>query len=71
MSPSTETVTCFITGETIPSADAHDWRFTYEFDAYVSPKGQRLVAKCLEINPNDDAEPADAELAIIHREWSA
>tara|TARA_Y100001937_G_C7081818_1_gene313370 strand:+ start:304 stop:537 length:234 start_codon:yes stop_codon:yes gene_type:complete len=57
------TKTCYITGETIP--DDANARFTYEFDAWVSEEGQRIV--------EEDArgpEPSE-ENRIIFAEWYA
>ena len=55
--------TCFITGEFIPEDDHA--RFTHEFDAWVSEKGQKIV--------EDDARgpnPSE-ENRIIFSEWYA
>lgn len=59
MSPdSPENNFCFVTGKHIPVGEP--CRFTFEFDAWVSEEGQRVVYA---------SSPADEELNIIHREW--
>jgi hypothetical protein len=50
---------CFVTGVPIPSC--HPRRFTFEFDAWVSKKGQQIVYA--------SSPSGETELSIIHREW--
>jgi hypothetical protein len=57
------TKTCYVTGKTM--SDEDDARFTYEFDAWVSVEGQKIVEEAARgSNP-------DAESLIIFREWYA
>ena len=56
---------CYITGEVIPeNADA---RFTYEFDAWVSKDGQKLIDEWVE----SGMQTENAEYDIIYAEWYA
>ena len=54
---------CFVTGEIITKEDRA--RFTFEFDAWVSEKGQEIVER------QATGENPDAESLIMFREWYA
>ena len=56
---------CYITGEVIPeNADA---RFTYEFDAWVSKDGQKLIDEWVE----SGMQTENVEFDLIYAEWYA
>ena len=50
---------CLVTGMPIPIG--HPCRFTFEFDAWVSKKGQQIVYA--------SSPSGETELSIIHKEW--
>ena len=57
------TKTCYVTGKTM--SDTDNARFTYEFDAWVSEEGQRLIEE------SATGSNPDLESEIIYREWYA
>ena len=56
---------CFVTGEVIPTDG--DGRFTYEFDAWVSKDGQKLIDEWVE----SGMQTENAEFDLIYAEWYA
>tara|TARA_Y100001938_G_C8057048_1_gene415028 strand:+ start:663 stop:932 length:270 start_codon:yes stop_codon:yes gene_type:complete len=61
----TESHECFITGESIQNIE--DSRFTWEFDAWVSERGQQMIDNAYATGELEN----NREWEIIYGEWYA